>query len=439
MSDDKKEIVLELGVPEAPVVDVDEVVETVEEKAEETMGTVAAKAEEAVETDAEVVEPVKASEKVTLVIDKAENVASDLLAKSTASKVGYLQDVNLTDDEKQQIDDFTKKINIKDSAVILQYGASAQKKIAEFSDTALDGVKTKDLGEVGSMLANLVTELKGFQIEEEQKKGLFGRIKKKVNDFNTLKARYDSAENNVDKITGALETHSNQLQKDIVMLDKMYDTNLVYFKELSMYIIAGRQKLEEEQSTTLVEMKKKAEETGLAEDAQAANDFAALCDRFDKKLYDLELTRNISMQMAPQIRLVQNSDTLMVEKISSTIANTIPLWKNQMVLALGIAHSKQAMEATKEVTDLTNALIKKNADTLKQGTIEIAEQSERGIIDIETVRYSNEQLITSLEEVIRIQDEGRQRRRDAENELGQIEVQLKQKLLDIRNSQNSPV
>ncbi|MBR3275733.1 MAG: toxic anion resistance protein [Eubacterium sp.] len=403
------------------------------------MGTVAAKAEEAVETVAEVVEPVKASEKVTLVIDKAENVASDLLAKSTASKVGYLQDVNLTDDEKQQIDDFTKKINIKDSAVILQYGASAQKKIAEFSDTALDGVKTKDLGEVGSMLANLVTELKGFQIEEEQKKGLFGRIKKKVNDFNTLKARYDSAENNVDKITGALETHSNQLQKDIVMLDKMYDTNLVYFKELSMYIIAGRQKLEEEQSTTLVEMKKKAEETGLAEDAQAANDFAALCDRFDKKLYDLELTRNISMQMAPQIRLVQNSDTLMVEKISSTIANTIPLWKNQMVLALGIAHSKQAMEATKEVTDLTNALIKKNADTLKQGTIEIAEQSERGIIDIETVRYSNEQLITSLEEVIRIQDEGRQRRRDAENELGQIEVQLKQKLLDIRNSQNSPV
>ncbi|MBQ6602644.1 MAG: toxic anion resistance protein [Eubacterium sp.] len=403
------------------------------------METVAAKAEEAVETVAEVVEPVKASEKVTLVIDKAENVASDLLAKSTASKVGYLQDVNLTDDEKQQIDDFTKKINIKDSAVILQYGASAQKKIAEFSDTALDGVKTKDLGEVGSMLANLVTELKGFQIEEEQKKGLFGRIKKKVNDFNTLKARYDSAENNVDKITGALETHSNQLQKDIVMLDKMYDTNLVYFKELSMYIIAGRQKLEEEQSTTLVEMKKKAEETGLAEDAQAANDFAALCDRFDKKLYDLELTRNISMQMAPQIRLVQNSDTLMVEKISSTIANPIPLWKNQMVLALGIAHSKQAMEATKEVTDLTNALIKKNADTLKQGTIEIAEQSERGIIDIETVRYSNEQLITSLEEVIRIQDEGRQRRRDAENELGQIEVQLKQKLLDIRNSQNSPV
>ena len=413
MAGDNKEIVLELGVPEAPEVKLEE-------------------AAEAAETVAEAVaEPV--AEKVELVLETSGEPA-EIVAKTAADKVGYLQDVNLSPAEKQQVDDFSKKINIRDTGVILQYGASAQKKIAEFSDSALDGVKTKDLGEVGNMLSGLVTELKDFQIEEEEKKGLFGRIKKKVNDLATLKARYDMAEANVDKITGALESHSNQLSKDIVMLDKLYDTNLVYFKELSMYIIAGRQKLEEEQNTTLQDLKKKAEETGLAEDAQAANDFAALCDRFDKKLYDLELTRNISMQMAPQIRLVQNSDTLMVEKISSTIANTIPLWKNQMVLALGIAHSKQAMEATKEVTDLTNALIKKNAETLKQGTVAIAEESERGIIDIETVRYSNEQLITSLEEVIRIQEEGRMKRREAENELGQMEVTLKKKLLDIRNN-----
>ena len=351
----------------------------------------------------------------------------------------YLEDANLSEAEKKVVDEFSEKIDLRDSGIVLQYGSAAQKKVSEFADSALEGVKTKDLGEVGNMISSLVTELKGFSVESTEKKGLFGKIKKKANDFTQLKAKYDSAEANVDKITGALEGHQNTLQKDIVMLDKMYDSNLEYFKELTMYIIAGKKKLAKEQSTTLVELRKKAETTGLAEDAQAANDFAALCDRFDKKLYDLELTRTISMQMAPQIRLVQNSDTLMVEKIQSTINNTIPLWKNQMVLALGVAHSQQAMQAQKEVNDLTNELIKKNAETLKTGSIEIAKESERGLIDMETVRYSNEQLIESLDEVVRIQEEGRQKRRAAEDELGKIEAELKQKLLDIKNANGQAI
>jgi uncharacterized protein YaaN involved in tellurite resistance len=286
------------------------------------------------------------------------------------------------------------------------------------------------------MITNLVTELKGFKIEEEEQKGLFGFLKKKANDVSKLKTRYDSAESNVDKISGCLLEHQNTLQKDIVMLDKLYESNLLYFKELTMYILAGKKKLEQEKTTTLVELQEKAKASGLAEDAQAANDYAALCDRFEKKLYDLELTRTISMQMAPQIRLVQNSDTLMVEKIQSTINNTIPLWKNQMVLALGLAHSQQAMQAQREVNDLTNELLKKNAETLKTGSVEIAKESERGIVDMETVRYSNEQLIASLDEVVRIQEEGRQKRAEAENELGQLEASLKAKLLDIRNNTN---
>ena len=348
-------------------------------------------------------------------------------------ETAYLEDANLSEAEKKIVQDFSEKIDLKDSGIVLQYGSAAQKKVSDFADSALQGVKTKDLGEVGNMISNLVTELKGFSVESTEKKGLFGKVKKKMNDFTQLKAKYDTAESNVNKIVGALEGHQNTLQKDIVMLDKMYDSNLDYFKELTMYILAGKTKLAKEQSTTLVELQKKAQETGLAEDAQAANDFAALCDRFDKKLYDLELTRTISMQMAPQIRLVQNSDTLMVEKIQSTINNTIPLWKNQMVLALGVAHSQQAMQAQREVNELTNALIKKNAETLKTGSIEIAKESERGLIDMETVRYSNEQLIQSLDEVIRIQEEGRQKRRDAEAELGKIEAELKAKLLDIKN------
>ncbi|MBR6231428.1 MAG: toxic anion resistance protein, partial [Lachnospiraceae bacterium] len=257
--------------------------------------------------------------------------------------------------------------------------------------------------------------------------------------FSKLKSKYDTAEANVDKIVGALEGHQNTLSKDIIMLDKMYESNLGYFKELTMYILAGKKKLELEQKTTLADLQKKAKESGLVEDAQAANDYANLCDRFDKKLHDLEVTRTISMQMAPQIRLVQNSDTLMVEKIQSTINNTIPLWKNQMVLALGVAHSQEAMQAQREVNDLTNDLIRKNAETLKMGSIEIAKESERGIIDMETVRYSNEQLIASLDEVIRIQEEGRIKRREAEKELGDIEATLKQKLLDIRNQNGAKI
>ena len=344
----------------------------------------------------------------------------------------YLELSSLTEEEQQMVTEFSEKIDINDSNIVLQYGAAAQKKIAEFSDNALQGVKTKDLGEVGGMITGLVTELKGFSVAEEEKKGFLGLFKKAGNSLTKMKARFDDAEANVDKITGALETHQNTLMTDIVMLDKMYDSNLSYFKELTMYIIAGKKKLEEERATTLVEMKKKAEESGLAEDAQAANDYASLCDRFEKKLYDLELTRAVSIQMAPQIRLIQNGDTLMVEKIQSTISNTIPLWKNQMVLALGIAHSQEAMEAQHAVTELTNELLAKNAETLHQGSVAIANESERSIVDIETVKHTNEELIATLNDVLRIQEEGRQKRAEAENELGRIEVELRQKLLDIR-------
>ena len=271
----------------------------------------------------------------------------------------YLADVNLTADEQKMVDDFSETIDLNDSNIILSYGAAAQKKISEFSDSALEGVKAKDLGAVGKDLAELVTTLQGFDVDEEESKGLFGFLKKKAGDISSLKSRYDTAEANVDRITGVLENHQNQLLTDIVMLDKMYESNLTYFKELTMYILAGKAKLEKEQNTTLADLKKKAEETGLVEDAQKANDYAALCDRFDKKLHDLELTRTISMQMAPQIRLIQNSDTLMTEKIQSTINNTIPLWKNQMVLALGMAHSSDAMQAQQKVTDSQTSSFRK--------------------------------------------------------------------------------
>ena len=346
----------------------------------------------------------------------------------------YLADVNLTADEQKMVDDFSETIDLNDSNIILSYGAAAQKKISEFSDSALEGVKAKDLGAVGKDLAELVTTLQGFDVDEEESKGLFGFLKKKAGDISSLKSRYDTAEANVDRITGVLENHQNQLLTDIVMLDKMYESNLTYFKELTMYILAGKAKLEKEQNTTLADLKKKAEETGLVEDAQKANDYAALCDRFDKKLHDLELTRTISMQMAPQIRLIQNSDTLMTEKIQSTINNTIPLWKNQMVLALGMAHSSDAMQAQQKVTDFTNQLIQENAEKLHQSTVEIAKESEKGIVDLETVKLANQHLIQSLDEVIQIQEEGREKRRLAENELGAIEAELKKKLLDIRNT-----
>lgn len=344
----------------------------------------------------------------------------------------YLENTKLTEAEQKMVDDFSEKIDLNDSGIVLQYGSAAQKKIADFSDNALEGVRTKDLGEVGNMITDLVAELKGFNIEPEEKKGFFSIFRKAGSGIAKLKTKYDKAEVNVDRITGVLEDHQNQLLTDIVMLDKMYEKNLSYFKELTMYILAGKKKLEQERATTLIELEEKAKTSGLVEDAQAANDFANLCDRFEKKLHDLEMTRTISIQMAPQIRLIQNGDTLMAEKIQSTINNTIPLWKNQMVLALGLAHSKAAVEAQREVSDLTNELLKKNAEALKTGTVAIAEESERSIVDIETVRYTNEQLISTLNEVLRIADEGRAKRLAAENEMIMIENELKTKLLDIR-------
>jgi len=409
---------------------VQDTVSEIQEGAAEMAGAFAQAVPETAEDPAQAAVQ-KAAENIQSAASAAQQAAP---APVQAQTVKYLEDVTLSAEEQKMVDEFSNKINLSDTNVILQYGAAAQKKIAAFSDAALEGVKTKDLGNVGKDVAALVTELKGFDVDGEETKGFLGLFKRKVNDIMTLKARYDETEANVDKITEVLENHQNQLLTDIVMLDKMYDSNLLYFKELTMYILAGREKLEKEQTTTLVELQKKAQETGLAEDAQRANDFAALCDRFDKKLHDLELTRTVSMQMAPQIRLIQNSDTLMTEKIQPTINNTIPLWKNQMVLAMGMSHSEEAMKAQKLVTDFTNELIKANAEKLKQSTIAIAEESEKGIVDLEAVKYANEQLISSLDEVVRIQEEGREKRRNAENELGVLEATLKRKLLDIRNS-----
>ncbi len=343
----------------------------------------------------------------------------------------YTQQAGLTEAELKAVDEFSEKIDLTDSGIVLQYGAACQKKIASFSDSALEGVRTKDLGAAGDMIADLMTELKGFSVEEKDG-GFLGFFKKTGNEVTRLMARYDKAEVNVNKITEVLEGHQNQLLTDIVMLDKMYEMNLGYFKELTMYIMAGKKKLEKERTTTLPQMKAAAEASGQAQDAQAANDFANMCDRFEKKLHDLELTRTVSIQMAPQIRMIQNGDTLMAEKIQSTINNTIPLWKNQMVLALGMANSQQAMEAQAAVNALTNELLMKNAETLKEGAIGIAVESEKSIVDIETVKYTNEQLIATLDEVLRIQEEGRQKRRAAEAEIGRIEAELKSKLLDIR-------
>lgn len=342
-----------------------------------------------------------------------------------------LDDSSLTDEEKKMVSDFAEKIDITNTNMILQYGAASQKKIAGFSESALSKVQTKDLGEVGDMITNLVGELKDFSTEEKPK-GIFGIFKKAANNISNLKTKYDKAEVNVDKICNVLEGHQIQLLKDIAMLDEMYSINLVYFKELSMYILAGKKKLEEVRKTVLPELVVKANASNLPEDSQAANDMANLCDRFEKKIHDLELTRIISIQMAPQIRLVQNNDTLMAEKIQSTLVNTIPLWKSQMVIALGVAHSQQAMEAQREVTNMTNELLRKNAETLKTATIETAKESERGIVDIETLKHTNQTLISTLDEVVKIQEQGRQKRQEAELEIGRIEGELKKKLLDIR-------
>lgn len=350
-----------------------------------------------------------------------------IAAAEAASAIGDA----LNDQEKQMVADFAAKIDLQNSNVILQYGAAAQQKIAHFSESALSNVRTKDLGEVGQMLTGLVNELKGFSVEEDEK-GIMGFFKKSSNKLTTLKTKYDKAENNVEKIVDVLEKHQIQLLKDVAMLDKMYQLNLTYFKELSMYILAGRQKLEAVKTTDLPALSAKAQASGLPEDAQAANDLAELCNRFDKKLHDLELTRMISIQMAPQIRLVQNNNTIMAEKIQSALVNTIPLWKSQMVLALGMAHSQQAIAAQEQVDEITNALLRKNADTLKTATLATARAAEKGIVDLETIKYTNESLISTLDEMLTIQAEGEAKRRQAEVELGRIENDLKAKLLETR-------
>ena len=343
-----------------------------------------------------------------------------------------LDDSMLSEAEKQVVEDFSKKINIMDSNLILQYGAAAQKNVAGFSENALASVRSKDLGEVGKSLSDLVVELKGFG-QEEEKKGLFGMFKKAGNKLETMKAQYAKVEANVDKIARELEQHQVTLLKDVAMFDQMYELNLKYYKELTMYILAGKKKLEDVRTNELPALKARAEQTGAQEDAQRYNDMAQMCERFEKKLHDLELTRVISIQMGPQTRLLQNNDTLMVEKIQSSLVNTIPLWKSQMVLALGMEHSRQATAAQSAVTEMTNDLLKKNADMLKIGTIETAKEAERSIVDIETLQHTNQQLIDTLDEVLNIQREGAQKRQAAEVELGKIEGQLKQKLLELRN------
>lgn len=336
----------------------------------------------------------------------------------------------LTEEERRMVDQFTSQIDLHNSNIVLQYGAGTQKKMADFSEKALENVQTKDLGEIGELLSGVVMELKSFDAEEER--GFLGIFKKSSNKITALKAKYDKAEVNVNKICKVLEGHQMQLMKDAAILDKMYEQNKIYFKELSMYILAGKRKLEEVRKTELTALIEKANRSGLPEDAQEAKDLEALCTRFEKKIHDLELTRLISIQTAPQIRLVQNNDTIMVEKIQSTIVNTIPLWKSQMVLAMGVEHSAQAAAAQREVTDLTNELLKKNAERLKIATVETARESERGIVDMETLRITNESLISTLDEVMRIQQEGKEKRREAEQEMNRLEGELKKKLLQIQ-------
>lgn len=341
------------------------------------------------------------------------------------------EDSMLNDAEKKMVEDFSKQIDLNNSAAILQYGAGVQKKMADFSESALSNIRTKDLGEVGDMLSSVVMELKHFDAEEEEK-GFLGFFKKTSNKVSVMKMKYDKAEVNVNRICKALEGHQVQLMKDIAVLDKMYELNKTYFKELSMYILAGKKKLAAVRGEELPALTAKAQASGLPEDAQAVRDLDSLCNRFEKKLHDLELTRQISLQTAPQIRLVQGNDTMMVEKIQSTVVNTIPLWKSQMVLALGVAHSTEAAKAQREVTDMTNELLKKNAQTLKMATVETAKESERGIVDIETLKVTNESLISTLDEVMRIQQEGHQKRMEAEVEMQKIEGELKRKLLQIQ-------
>lgn len=365
-----------------------------------------------------------------LVFGEVEDAVKDKqpLADTAKEVEKALDDSVLTDEERRQVDEFAKQIDLHNSTAILQYGVGTQKKMADFSGSALENVKTKDLGEVGEMLSNVVTQLKDF---DEEEKGFLGIFKKPGNKLEAMKTKYSKAETNINKICEALEGNQVQLLKDISILDKMYDLNLTYFKELSMYILAGKKKLAETRDKELVQLLEKAKASGLPEDAQAARDLEALCDRFEKKLHDLELTRMVSIQTAPQIRLVQSSDTMMVEKIQSTIVNTIPLWKSQMVLALGVNHAEQAARAQREVSDMTNELLRKNAEVLKVSAIESAKESERGIIDMETLKNTNASLISTLDEVMKIQADGREKRRAAEEEMRLMENELKAKLLEI--------
>ena len=342
-----------------------------------------------------------------------------------------LDDSMLSEAEKKAVEEFSKKIDVMDSNLILQYGAAAQKNVAGFSESALASVRTKDLGEVGKSLSELVVELKGFG-EEEEKKGLFGKFKKAGNKLEVMKAQYSKVESNVDKIARELEQHQVTLLKDVAMFDQMYELNLKYYKELTMYILAGKKKLASVRENELPALRAKAEQTGAQEDAQRYNDLVQMCERFEKKLHDLELTRMISIQMGPQTRLLQNNDTLMVEKIQSSLVNTIPLWKSQMVLALGMEHGRQATAAQSAVTEMTNELLKKNADMLKMGTVQTAREAERSVVDIETLQHTNEQLISTLDEVLNIQREGAQKRKAAEAELGRIEGELRAKLMELR-------
>ena len=364
-----------------------------------------------------------------LTLEPAATPAAPEPAKPEVKPV-ELDDSMLSEAEKKAVEEFSQKINVMDSNLILQYGAAAQKNVAGFSESALASVRTKDLGEVGKSLSELVVELKNFG-EEEEKKGLFGKFKKAGNKLEAMKAQYSKVETNVDKIVRELEQHQVTLMKDVAMFDQMYELNLKYYKELTMYILAGRKKLAEVREKELPALRAKAEQTGAQEDAQRYNDLVQMCERFEKKLHDLELTRMISIQMGPQTRLLQNNDTLMVEKIQSSLVNTIPLWKSQMVLALGMEHGRQATAAQSAVTEMTNELLKKNADMLKLGTIQTAKEAERSVVDIETLQHTNQQLISTLDEVLNIQREGAQKRKAAEAELGRIEGELRAKLMEL--------
>jgi len=368
-------------------------------------------------------------------VEEVKEEEKDLATLPVSDVVGYskLDDSGLSEEEKQMVEEFSKKIDITETNSILQYGATAQNKVADFSDTALKNVKTKDIDEIGDTLLNLVSELKNFEVDEKNDNFFVKLFKKGSNQISDVKAKYDSANANVDKIVKILENHQITLMKDISLLDQLYEKNLLNFKELTMYILAGYKRLESIKANELQAALKKAEETGLPEDAQAANDLSEAINRFEKKLHDLELTRMVSIQMAPQIRLVQNNDTLMTEKIQSTIVNTIPLWKSQMLIAMGIAHSKEAVKAQNEVSEMTNKMLKQNAENLKMATIETAKESERGIVDIETLTETNKKLIETLEEVKRIQTEGREKRAQAQVELRRIEAELQHELTDVIN------